>query len=147
MVGGKLYHWCAKCGDNGLWTLSHSTGDHKEGFRKNKNNGNRSQGQVNYLGEGLVPDARIWLAKFKVSPNDDDMTGRKKRINRPRNSRNKNKKNKSKRNDKRELVVVKDSSSSDSGINQFGLWMVVACLLYTSPSPRDVEESRMPSSA
>ena len=31
------------------------------------------------------------------------------------------------------------------------LWCVVgpngACLLYTSPSPRDVEESRMPSSA
>ena len=26
-----------------------------------------------------------------------------------------------------------------------GLWN--ACLLYTSPSPRDVEESRMPSSA
>ena len=27
-------------------------------------------------------------------------------------------------------------------------WMAVnACLLYTSPSPRDVEESRMPSSA
>ena len=25
--------------------------------------------------------------------------------------------------------------------------MVMACLLYTSPSPRDVEESRMPSSA
>ena len=25
--------------------------------------------------------------------------------------------------------------------------MVYACLLYTSPSPRDVEESRMPSSA
>ena len=25
--------------------------------------------------------------------------------------------------------------------------MVRACLLYTSPSPRDVEESRMPSSA
>ena len=24
---------------------------------------------------------------------------------------------------------------------------VIACLLYTSPSPRDVEESRMPSSA
>ena len=24
---------------------------------------------------------------------------------------------------------------------------IVACLLYTSPSPRDVEESRMPSSA
>ena len=25
--------------------------------------------------------------------------------------------------------------------------MLFACLLYTSPSPRDVEESRMPSSA
>ena len=25
--------------------------------------------------------------------------------------------------------------------------MVIGCLLYTSPSPRDVEESRMPSSA
>ena len=30
------------------------------------------------------------------------------------------------------------------------LWMaksITSCLLYTSPSPRDVEESRMPSSA
>ena len=25
--------------------------------------------------------------------------------------------------------------------------LLIACLLYTSPSPRDVEESRMPSSA
>ena len=25
--------------------------------------------------------------------------------------------------------------------------MIIVCLLYTSPSPRDVEESRMPSSA
>ena len=25
--------------------------------------------------------------------------------------------------------------------------LIIACLLYTSPSPRDVEESRMPSSA
>ena len=25
--------------------------------------------------------------------------------------------------------------------------LVISCLLYTSPSPRDVEESRMPSSA
>ena len=32
-----------------------------------------------------------------------------------------------------------DQMDSDSEIN--------ACLLYTSPSPRDVEESRMPSSA
>ena len=28
-----------------------------------------------------------------------------------------------------------------------GRTLVIACLLYTSPSPRDVEESRMPSSA
>ena len=34
-----------------------------------------------------------------------------------------------------ESTEESDSSSSDS------------CLLYTSPSPRDVEESRMPSSA
>ena len=26
-------------------------------------------------------------------------------------------------------------------------WLMYVCLLYTSPSPRDVEESRMPSSA
>ena len=28
-----------------------------------------------------------------------------------------------------------------------GARLIVRCLLYTSPSPRDVEESRMPSSA
>ena len=28
-----------------------------------------------------------------------------------------------------------------------GQWYFPVCLLYTSPSPRDVEESRMPSSA
>ena len=28
-----------------------------------------------------------------------------------------------------------------------GAYPLVTCLLYTSPSPRDVEESRMPSSA
>ena len=28
-----------------------------------------------------------------------------------------------------------------------GGWQTTTCLLYTSPSPRDVEESRMPSSA
>ena len=27
------------------------------------------------------------------------------------------------------------------------IWEAYSCLLYTSPSPRDVEESRMPSSA
>ena len=30
---------------------------------------------------------------------------------------------------------------------KFGVTKVETCLLYTSPSPRDVEESRMPSSA
>ena len=30
---------------------------------------------------------------------------------------------------------------------RFTLIFLAACLLYTSPSPRDVEESRMPSSA
>ena len=33
---------------------------------------------------------------------------------------------------------------SELGVNYLTLY---ACLLYTSPSPRDVEESRMPSSA
>ena len=28
-----------------------------------------------------------------------------------------------------------------------GIGIIFGCLLYTSPSPRDVEESRMPSSA
>ena len=39
-------------------------------------------------------------------------------------------------------------------MNEFGWyedvvlkWNIDSCLLYTSPSPRDVEESRMPSSA
>ena len=42
---------------------------------------------------------------------------------------------------------------SVEGGETIGRWSVVAsdplwnCLLYTSPSPRDVEESRMPSSA
>ena len=33
------------------------------------------------------------------------------------------------------------------GITQPAVSNALACLLYTSPSPRDVEESRMPSSA
>ena len=32
-------------------------------------------------------------------------------------------------------------------ISLIGLGLFLGCLLYTSPSPRDVEESRMPSSA
>ena len=33
------------------------------------------------------------------------------------------------------------------GISAVALGTTASCLLYTSPSPRDVEESRMPSSA
>ena len=33
------------------------------------------------------------------------------------------------------------------GRGEQGVLLVRPCLLYTSPSPRDVEESRMPSSA
>ena len=34
-----------------------------------------------------------------------------------------------------------------SGTSTLGDVVTITCLLYTSPSPRDVEESRMPSSA
>ena len=37
-------------------------------------------------------------------------------------------------------------ASAASSLAEMG-YNVKACLLYTSPSPRDVEESRMPSSA
>ena len=40
-----------------------------------------------------------------------------------------------------------DASPVIDGIKVPILWGTDACLLYTSPSPRDVEESRMPSSA
>ena len=35
----------------------------------------------------------------------------------------------------------------DFGINQYSFTPNISCLLYTSPSPRDAHESRMPSSA
>ena len=38
---------------------------------------------------------------------------------------------------------IKDIRITDAAINR----LLQVCLLYTSPSPRDVEESRMPSSA
>ena len=42
-----------------------------------------------------------------------------------------------------ELASIEPSSAhTQAAINQYCI-----CLLYTSPSPRDVEESRMPSSA
>ena len=36
---------------------------------------------------------------------------------------------------------------TDRGINDLASLTLSYCLLYTSPSPRDVEETRMPSSA
>ena len=53
-----------------------------------------------------------------------------------------------KKGDKTHLVILK---CQDPVIGMIGLlqWVdpIWPCLLYTSPSPRDVEESRMPSSA
>ena len=56
-----------------------------------------------------------------------------------------------------EQHLMDDANAPAKGVRtftrqRFGLSMVsryvsYACLLYTSPSPRDVEESRMPSSA
>ena len=43
---------------------------------------------------------------------------------------------------KPEAIVLDNRMPGGDGIEVLG-----ACLLYTSPSPRDVEESRMPSSA
>jgi len=47
--------------------------------------------------------------------------------------------------------LVKDTVTKNNGEHLFSEWFrqgcVKGCLLYTSPSPRDVEESRMPSSA
>ena len=40
-------------------------------------------------------------------------------------------------------VLIRDGKIEDIGPKVF----IDTCLLYTSPSPRDVEESRMPSSA
>ena len=37
--------------------------------------------------------------------------------------------------------------TGESGSGKSTILHISACLLYTSPSPRDVEESRMPSSA
>ena len=54
-----------------------------------------------------------------------------------------------------ELERLRSKFMADGGRAQYGLGSLVksikkgvkGCLLYTSPSPRDVEESRMPSSA
>ena len=44
------------------------------------------------------------------------------------------------------LPIVVEFWASFNAANCFADWDKI-CLLYTSPSPRDVEESRMPSSA
>ena len=45
-------------------------------------------------------------------------------------------------------VVESDDNSAEETNQEYGyLSAFNTCLLYTSPSPRDVEESRMPSSA
>ena len=41
----------------------------------------------------------------------------------------------------------RDSNAQRRGVKKFGGEKVIACLLYTSPSPRDATLSRMPSSA
>ena len=51
-----------------------------------------------------------------------------------------------KRNEKREVPIKDFVPLSTLDDLVFGGWDIF-CLLYTSPSPRDVEESRMPSSA
>ena len=43
--------------------------------------------------------------------------------------------------------VESSGNLTPTGANSINATQVTFCLLYTSPSPRDVEESRMPSSA
>ena len=42
------------------------------------------------------------------------------------------------------ILILVDAGMSES---QAQLTIIIACLLYTSPSPRDRQKSRMPSSA
>ena len=44
-------------------------------------------------------------------------------------------------------VFLEDKEQIDEVIGACDKFGIGSCLLYTSPSPRDVEESRMPSSA
>ena len=45
------------------------------------------------------------------------------------------------------LQFLPDLNPDGTGFTGWNMALFYACLLYTSPSPRDVEESRMPSSA
>ena len=47
----------------------------------------------------------------------------------------------------REEMPSLDDLQSNSNFDNLKIFLINICLLYTSPSPRDVEESRMPSSA
>ena len=46
-----------------------------------------------------------------------------------------------------ESVLVVESDKADMDVESFQDGYLAACLLYTSPSPRDLSTSRMPSSA
>ena len=51
-----------------------------------------------------------------------------------------------------ETNMITEAVNNILGLNPMGIYLKASgeydnCLLYTSPSPRDVEESRMPSSA
>ena len=46
-----------------------------------------------------------------------------------------------------EVTTAGDCAAAAAALDAQNFDVVVTCLLYTSPSPRDVEESRMPSSA
>ena len=45
-----------------------------------------------------------------------------------------------------EQILIRVTGQDRPGLTA-EIMCILACLLYTSPSPRDVEESRMPSSA
>ena len=45
------------------------------------------------------------------------------------------------------LIVAQTDALGDKATLTYLLWLVMGCLLYTSPSPRDRQKSRMPSSA
>ena len=46
-----------------------------------------------------------------------------------------------------QMNISAETGMHSDRINEADLWIVSPCLLYTSPSPRDLSTSRMPSSA
>ena len=49
--------------------------------------------------------------------------------------------------DKRQAIVKSEEGMKQENWKQFSELGLLGCLLYTSPSPRDLSTSRMPSSA